>query len=236
MTTMVGQFAAWQSRCKSAGGIAVLALTLVGWPTFAADPVKAASPAPFFVQLAYEPIALHWSASEVDHATALPGGHVLVSEAFIQRRALSDEALAFVLAHEMAHSILEHERQTLHFARMLLRQDVQRTVDDMYVEIAYSFALLAALEPVMPQGELEADELGLLLASAAGFAPQAQLAFVSGLMGEDRPGMSLVQTHPPIAERLNQLRQRMPLATRIHAAGTRRLACMHDATRHGDSY
>ena len=51
---------------------------------------------------------------------ALPGGQVLISEAFVRSRGLSDEALAFVLGHEMAHSILEHERQTLHFARMLL--------------------------------------------------------------------------------------------------------------------
>ena len=30
----------------------------------------------------------------------------------------------------------------------------------------------------MQQGELEADDLGLLMASAAGFAPQGQLAFL----------------------------------------------------------
>lgn len=297
MQTLVGRCAVWCRNGLLAGGVLCLLAVL---PALATEPASATSstfpashplhaaqaPAPDprlshpLAQLAYEPVALHWSAAEVEQATAanfdvivgqarrqgllgcehrcaqiqrvfdrllplarvqtpharrlpwaltvvrsteveamaLPGGHVLVSEAFILQRALSDEALAFVLAHEMAHSILEHERQTLHFARMLLRQDVPRTVDDMYVEMGYSFALLSALEPVMQQGELEADELGLLLASAAGFAPQGQLAFFAEQAGLDKPGASLVQTHPPVAQRLQQLRLRLPLALRVHAA------------------
>jgi predicted Zn-dependent protease len=289
MPTMMGQFDACRSRwvpmCVAMGmlcasGALMTAFTLAALPALGEDRPLLARPVTTGGQLAYEPVALHWSAAEVELATAanfdaivsraqrqgqlgceqrctqiqhiferllplaraqspraqrlpwaltvvrstdveamaLPGGHVLVSEAFIQRRAPGDEALAFVLAHEMAHSILEHERQTLHFARMLLRQEVSRTVDDMYVEIGYSFALLTALEPVMQQGEFEADELGLLLASAAGFDPQAQLAFMTGLMGVDTSVKSLVQSHPPIADRLSQLRARLPLALRVYAA------------------
>ena len=93
-------------------------------------------------------------------AMALPGGQIIVSEDFIQANRLSDESIAFVLAHEMAHSILEHERQALTVARMLLPREVNRTVDDIYVEMSFNHALFKALEPVMQQGELEADELG----------------------------------------------------------------------------
>jgi Zn-dependent protease with chaperone function len=232
------------------------------------------------VQLAYEPVALAWSASEVERATtgpieaiverarrrgelgcrqscarigpifdrlvtlaraqtprardlpwsltvvrtpgieamALPGGQVLISEAFIRSSAPDDESLAFVLAHEMAHSILEHERQALHFARLLLPRDVPRSVADMYTEIDYNFGLLKSLEPVLQQGELEADELGLLLASAAGYAPARQLGFVEreARRGEERE--PLVRTHPPARVRLERLRERLPLAERLHAA------------------
>lgn len=38
-------------------------------------------------------------------AMAMPGGQVFISKGFIDRRTTRDEALAFVLAHEMAHSI-----------------------------------------------------------------------------------------------------------------------------------
>ena len=84
------------------------------------------------------------------------------------------ETLAFVLAHEMIHSILEDERQALTYAQLLLPRQIVRSVTDMYVEIELNASLLMAMEPVMQQGEYEADELGMLLASAAGFDPDTQ--------------------------------------------------------------
>lgn len=170
---------------------------------------------------------LRWSLTvlrtpEVE-AMALPDGQVLISEVFTRSRDLCDEALAFVIAHEMAHSILEHERQSLHFARMLLPRGVHRSVPDMYVELAYNFALLKSLEPVMQQGELEADELGLLLASAAGFAPHRQLEFVEQEAARGPAPGTLIHTHPTAARRLKALRMRQPLAEGIFAAaGTTR--------------
>ncbi len=165
---------------------------------------------------------LHWSLTVVRtadvEAMTLPGGQVLISEAFVDSYHLNDEALAFVLAHEMAHSILEHERQTLHFARMLLPREVPRSVADMYVELDYNFALLKSIEPMLQKGEFEADELGLLLASVAGYAPQAQLGFVEQEAQRDHEPSSLVRTHPPARQRLEQLRLRLPLAERLYAA------------------
>jgi predicted Zn-dependent protease len=149
---------------------------------------------------------------------ALPGGHVIVSEAFIEEAVPNEDALAFVLAHEMAHSILEHERQALSFARMLLPQQVQRTVADLYVEIDHNLGLLRAMEPVLQQGEREADELGLLLAAAAGHDPQRQLAFLERALAQGEPRRGLVQTHPLLADRLDGLRERLPLARRLHQA------------------
>jgi predicted Zn-dependent protease len=152
-------------------------------------------------------------------ALALPGGQVVVSEDFVARRAPTDEALAFVLAHEMAHCVLEHERQALSFARQLLPTQVPRSVQDVYVELEFNFALLKALEPVLQQGELEADELGLLMASAAGYAPEAQLRFLALEAAE--PGSSerppLLATHPNAPSRLAALRARLPLAERVFA-------------------
>ncbi len=157
--------------------------------------------------------------SDTVEAMALPGGHVIVSEAFIDEAVPHEDALAFVLAHEMAHSILEHERQALTFARMLLPRQVPRTVADVYVEIDHNLGLLKAMEPVMQQGEREADELGLLLAATAGHDPQRQLDFLvrAAALGEPRRG--LVQTHPTLVDRLDGLRERLPLAQRLHRAG-----------------
>lgn len=148
-------------------------------------------------------------------AMSLPGGQVVVSEAFIEERQLHDDALAFVLAHEMAHSILEHERQALTFARMLLPPVSSRSVQDMYVELDLSLGLLIAMEPVMQQGEFEADELGLLLASAAGYAPERQLDFIDAECAAQDASVKLVATHPPACERRQRLHDLLPLAQRI---------------------
>jgi Zn-dependent protease with chaperone function len=154
-------------------------------------------------------------------AMAMPDGQVVVSEAFVDDAIESDEALAFVLAHEMAHSILEHERQALTFARLLLPQRVQRSVRDMYVEMDFNLGLVKAMEPVMQQGEFEADELGLLLASVAGYAPERQLAFIErevAQVARDPGPTPLISTHPSAVARLARLRERLPWAQRLMPA------------------
>lgn len=149
-------------------------------------------------------------------AFALPDGQVVVSEALIEERGLSDEALAFVLAHEMAHSILEHERQLLTAGRLLLPRHVERSVRDMYVEFEHDFGFFRRLEPVLHQGEFEADELGLLLAALAGFAPNRQLEFMQNEVAEDSGRRPVGSTHPQALDRLARLHTRLPLAWRLH--------------------
>lgn len=150
-------------------------------------------------------------------AMAMPDGRLAISEPFVDRLQ-SDEALAFVLAHEMAHSILEHERQALTFARLLLPRQISRTVQDMYVEMDFNLSLLKAMEPVMQQGEHEADEVGLLMASAAGFDPDRQLAFIEHECRSNAGSVPLVATHPPACLRLQALRSLLPLARRQRPA------------------
>jgi Zn-dependent protease with chaperone function len=163
---------------------------------------------------------LPWTLSVVRlpdiEALAMSGGQVVISEAFVDDRLRSDEELAFVLAHEMAHSILEHERQALTFARLLLPRQITRSVQDMYAEIDSNLSLFRAMEPVIQQGEYEADELGLLLASAAGYAPERQLAFLQQECTDDMKA-TLVATHPSACLRLKALQERLPLAARYRA-------------------
>ncbi len=153
------------------------------------------------------------------NAFALPNGRLAISESFIDRHLRTDETLAFVLAHEMVHSILEHERQALTYAQLLLPRQIVRSVKDMYVEIDFNAGLLMDMEPVMQQGEYEADELGLLLASAAGFDPDRQIAFIEAQCRIDGERQPMVATHPPACRRLNALQALLPLARRQIPAG-----------------
>jgi Zn-dependent protease with chaperone function len=69
----------------------------------------------------------------------------------------------------------------------------------------------------MQQGELTADELGLLLASLAGFSPERQLASIEAEAADDAGGTPLISTHPNVQLRLVRLRASMPLARRLVA-------------------
>ena len=151
-------------------------------------------------------------------AMALPGGLLIVGQPFLDRATDNDEELAFVLAHEMAHSILEHERQALSYARLLLPRQVRRSVRDMYTEMDFNFSLLKALEPVMQQGEFEADELGLLLAAASGYAPRLQTRYIEREALATPKRQPLVATHPAALDRLARLQGLLPWADRVHRA------------------
>jgi Zn-dependent protease with chaperone function len=152
------------------------------------------------------------------NAIALPNGQLAISAAFVDQQLPTDETLAFVLTHEMTHSILEHERQALTYAQLLLPRLIVRSVKDMYVEIDFNASLPMAMEPVMQQGEYEADELGLLLASAAGFDPDRQIAFIESQRRNDAGHQPLVATHPPTCQRLQALQSLLPLARRQRPA------------------
>lgn len=168
--------------------------------------------------------ALHWQLIVVrlaeEQAQAMPDGQIVVAEPFVDERLPTDAMLAFVLAHEMAHSALEHERQTLTYALALLPRGIPRTVGDMYTEMAFNAGFLRQITPISQQIELEADEYGLLLAAAAGFAPIDQLAFMTEEIEHSEGARPVFATHPSAAERLRRLQQRLPLAEQVWRQAT----------------
>lgn len=153
------------------------------------------------------------------NALSFPDGTIVISEAFIDRMRLEPAQLAFVLAHEAAHVLLQHERQTLTSMLALIPSRAQRTPQDVYTEMEFNyFAMADAMQLVFHQVEREADELGLQLAALAGHAPLAQLRFLERSL-QQGGGQSMVSTHPAMASRLEGLRALLPLAQRILEVG-----------------
>ena len=151
-------------------------------------------------------------------AFAVPDGRIVLSETFVRAHAMDDAQLAFVLAHEAAHVLLEHERQVLNSALALLPRNVPRSVADMYVEMEFDLGLLRRLEPSMQQSELEADETGSYLAALAGYHPRRQRIFMEREAALAQPHAKVTSTHPSAAQRLARLRASEPLALRLYKA------------------
>lgn len=154
------------------------------------------------------------------NALSFPDGTIVVSESFIGRQALGPAELAFVLAHEVAHVLLQHERQGLTSMLAMIPSRAQRTPKDVYAEMEFNyFAMSDSMQLVFHQVEREADELGLQLAALAGYPPHAQLRFLEQASARDLPQQSMVSTHPDMASRLQNLRRMLPLAQRLWEVG-----------------
>jgi predicted Zn-dependent protease len=144
------------------------------------------------------------------NAVALPGGVLFFSDSLLNFCSRQRDELAFVVAHEIAHVALKHS-----WDRML-NESVLR------VAAAATSRLGGAVGSWLRQRgveflrsahdrdcEFSADELGLRLAAAGGFAPEGALLLLQRVQHASTEPASLGQyfaTHPPPGERLSRLR------------------------------
>lgn len=143
-------------------------------------------------------------------AWSLAGGRLCISEPFIESEHLTDDELAFVLAHEMGHVVLQHDNQSLTVARQMMPRNIRATPDDVYAMMDFSLGFVMQLEPEMRAEEFEADYAGVIIESIAGFDPHGAATFMQKLGAEETPGVRMVETHPEAAERLARIRAVIP--------------------------
>ena len=147
-----------------------------------------------------------------------PGGRGYFLEGLISR-AKSDDQLAFVIGHEISHSLLEHPEKSLRVSLAASRAGKTLTGTDSGAEASEIIASVATgvLSKAYSQDqEYEADRLGLCLAHLAGFQQKGGLEFmdIMGQVAKDtavptggakRIAYDLLSSHPPSADRKKYL-------------------------------
>lgn len=132
------------------------------------------------------------------------GGKVVISARFLERYRPGDAELAFVIGHEIAHALCEHERMNL---SAVWRRNAPQTLQARYaMEFLDTEPMLRAL--VAPAARLQervADRIGLRLAAAAGLDPVSALGFFDKSALEDQEGGVFPQVHDSPAERKSLL-------------------------------
>lgn len=120
--------------------------------------------------------------SPVVNAFALPGGYLYLTRGLIALASTEDE-LANVLAHEMAHVLARHAiareratRSTLAASRNLATIVGNRAASEAVLEDARGY-----LAQFSRQQEYEADTIGLRIAKQAGYSPIASAAILSAM-------------------------------------------------------
>lgn len=152
------------------------------------------------------------------NAFATPGGYVFVTQGLVSK--LNSEAeLAGVLGHEIAHVVRKHHLSAIRKtsgiglgADLLVKFGLSKTE-----HADASSKLLSGAKEVMLRGldksdEYEADRMGAVLATRAGYDPYglpAVLQAIEAISADDSSVALLFDTHPAPGARLDALSEAM---------------------------
>lgn len=148
------------------------------------------------------------------NAFALPGGQVFITNGLV-RRLGSEDRIAGVLGHEIAHVVARHGAEQLakqQLAQGLAGATTIATYDPSNPGTAAGGAVAAAVSHLATMrfsrdDELEADELGVRIVVESGYEPAAMLEVLQ-VLSESGDGVpEFFSTHPNPDDRMERMRQ-----------------------------
>jgi predicted Zn-dependent protease len=154
-----------------------------------------------------KPQAVQWqwevhTTSDPDmDAICMAGGKILVGSAFVRQLDLSDGELATLLAHEVAHAVAEHHRETFSEA-MLLNRFPAVPLDVIMARLDSDLSLQIRLSKLASLQESEADHLGMVLAHRAGWPATDIVSFYRKLADSEQTAL-VSGAYPANATRLS---------------------------------
>lgn len=168
---------------------------------------------------------MDWEFIVIDEPTlnawALPGGKVAVYRKMVDN--LTDEELAAVLGHEIAHAVLRHGAEQVSRAQAqqlaiigLGAVVASQTEDEQTAQLAVGLGALAAQGfvalPHSRKMELEADHIGTVYMARAGYDPRAAVRLWQKMARLKEGGggpPTFLSTHPSDDKRIARLSARM---------------------------
>lgn len=166
-----------------------------------------------------------WEVNVIDsdqaNAFALPGGKMAVYTGLVPV-ARTEDAVAVVMGHEIAHALLRHGAQRM--AQQRLSQIGQAAgafsgMDPQQQQMVMAAMGYGYLLPYARKHETEADEVGLMLAAAACYDPREAVPLWER-MGQASGGQAppeFASTHPNPGTRIANLEALMPKALEYRA-------------------
>jgi predicted Zn-dependent protease len=145
------------------------------------------------------------------NAWAMPGGKMVVYSGLIEKLRLTDDELAAIMGHEIAHSLREHARERVSQEMATnLGLGIAGAVlglGDIGQELANAVAQVTFTLPHSRGQETEADRIGVELAARAGYEPHAAVSvWQKMLQAGGGGGPQFLSTHPSPENRLADLK------------------------------
>lgn len=161
------------------------------------------------------------------NAFCMPGGKIMFYTGLVSKLNLSDDEIAVVMGHEIAHALREHSREQVSQAAAAQTAIGIGTQllglgggTSQITEAAYE-ALVATR--FSRSHESEADRIGLELTARAGYNPQAGVSLWQKMASAGSTGGApdFLSSHPSDSSRVQQIQALLPTVMPLYQAGRR---------------
>ena len=149
----------------------------------------------------------------------MAGGKIAVYTAIVEKLNLTDDEIAFILSHEIAHALREHSREQQ--SQELVKNGLISVasmfgVDSTILGVASVAANVGISLPFSRSHESESDEIGLELSYMAGYNPDAAASLWRKMQEHSGDGgLEFLSTHPSHESRIENLEE---LAAKLKAS------------------
>lgn len=120
-------------------------------------------------------------------AVAFPGGTLIVDAKFVRDLALTDDQLALILSHEVAHVVAGHAFKKLSLMAGFLGKEKAPTAVAALLEFLAQDSYAAVFRPTVRLQEREADAIGAAILFATGYDTQRALELFDKLAALETP-------------------------------------------------
>jgi predicted Zn-dependent protease len=155
------------------------------------------------------------------NAWCMPGGKVVVYTGLMPI-AKDDDGLAVVMGHEIAHAIANHGNERMsqgllvQFGGVALAQAIKDKpveTQNLFMSAYGAGATLGAILPYSRLHESEADRLGLIFMTMAGYDPYKAVDFWERMSaGKSGASPEFMSTHPSDETRIKKIKETIPEA------------------------
>jgi len=164
--------------------------------------------------------------SDQVNAFCMPGGRIAFYSGILTKLNMTDDEVAMVMGHEIAHALREHARkrqgesQVAAIAGKLggVAASALFGIDPRVTDFGGRIAAQAAVLKFSRGEETEADLVGIDLAARAGYDPRAGIALWQKMGAvNSRAPIEFMSTHPSGETRISEMNRSMPLVLPVYA-------------------